>query len=306
MEQSSHAFEKTLLLVLTAFIWGLAFVFQSIGAEYVGPFTFLAARSWLGFLFLCPVIFISDHIKRRHGEQDGRPKNHMQKRMLLVGGSVVGIFLFSASLFQQIGIAETTAAKSGFITAMYVVMVPVISLFLGSRPSGKIWLGVALGVTGLYFLCLSGGLNGINRGDVLTMFCAVLFALQILSINYFIQFTDGIRLSRMQMLVTAVLATVCMLLFEHPTVSGVKAALIPILYAGIMSSGVGYTLQIIGQKGLHPTVASLAMCLESVFSAIGGWLILGQRLSGRELLGCVLMFTAIVIAQLPERNKSEE
>ncbi len=305
MNQNTHAIRKTLLLVLTAMIWGFAFVSQSVGAQYVGAYTFLASRSWLAVIVLCPVVAASDRQSLKRNGTNRAPKTREQKKQLLLGGTIVGSFLFVASVLQQLGIASTSAAKSGFITALYVVLVPVISLFLGSRPTRKIWLGVVLGVLGLYFLCMSGGLDAINSGDVLTMFCALMFSFQILSVNYYVQFVDGIRLSRVQMVVTAVLATVCMVIFEHPTADGIRAALIPILYAGIMSSGVGYTLQIVAQDGLNPTIASLAMSLESVFSAVGGWLILNQKLTLRELSGCILMFTAIVIAQLPDRKQKE-
>ncbi len=301
MTKEQHTMKNTLLLVLTAIIWGLAFVFQSMGAKYVGAYTFFAARSWLAFFFLIPVVAVSS---RRKSGSEKRKMGREEKKQLLIAGCSIGFLLFVASVLQQTGIAYTTAAKSGFITAMYVVLVPVISLFLGSSPSKNTWIGVALGVCGLYFLCMTDGIGGINQGDILTLICALMFSLQILTINHFVQYVDSVRLCQMEMLFAAIFSTIGMLLFEHPTKEGLMAALIPILYAGIMSSGVGYTLQIVGQEGVNPTVASLVMSLESVFSAIGGWMILGEGLTMRELSGCIMMFIAIVIAQLPNRKRS--
>lgn len=293
----------TLLLVLTAVIWGAAFVAQSVGAKYVGAFTFLSARSWIGFLFLIPVIFIRDRfVKNKNPETPGRPQTRTQRKMLLAGGVVCGLFLFLASASQQLGIAHTTTAKSGFITAMYVVIVPILSIFLGQKADPKIWFCVILGVTGLYLLCITGPLS-LGRGDSLTLLCALLFSFQILAVTYYATRADAVRLAAMEFLVEAILSTVCMLLLEKPVWDDLLSAGPAILYAGIMSSGVAYTLQIVAQRGLNPTVASLAMCLESVFSALGGWLLLNQTLTGRELAGCLLMFSAIVISQIPGRTK---
>ncbi len=292
----------TLLLVLTAAIWGAAFVAQSVGAQYVGAFTFLTARSWIGFIFLIPLILIREKPGKRNNTEE-RKVTKMQKKTLIIGGAVCGIFLFSASAAQQIGIATTSTAKSGFITAMYVVLVPIISIFLGHRPDGKIWCCVILGVIGLYLLCVTGSLS-LSPGDSLTLLCALLFSFQILAVTYYTSRLDAVKLAAVEFLTEAILSTAVMLIFEKPVWSDIVLAGPAILYAGIMSSGVAYTLQIIAQRGLSPTVASLAMCLESVFSAIAGWIVLGQTLTVREFAGCLLMFAAIIISQLPGRPKT--
>ncbi len=290
---------NTLLLVLTAFIWGSAFVAQSVGAEYVGPFTFLMARSWLGGIVLLPVIAALNANRARISAASASKKQPEDRRTLLMGGLCCGCFLFLASTAQQIGVASTTTAKAGFITAMYVVIVPILTLFLGRKVGKKIWLCVVLGVAGLYLLCMTGGLS-LSPGDTMVLLCALLFSGHILVIDHFSPRVDGIHMSCIQFFVTAVLSTVCMFLFEQPSLEALTAAALPVLYAGILSSGVGYTLQVVAQKGLNPTIASLAMSLESVFSALSGWLILGQGLTLRELSGCLLMFIAIVLAQLPD------
>lgn len=296
----------TVILVTAAVIWGFTFVSQSIGADYVGASTFLALRSWMATVFLIPVIWIADRIRNRKNENETQ-KGHAQiwkqtgrnkRRGQFLGGIVCGSLLFLASFLQQVGIAYTTTAKAGFLTAMYVVLVPILSMLAGKFPGKKIWLCVALSVMGLYFLCMKKG-TGFSYGDLLMIGSAFSFALQILAINHFLTMTDGIRLSQMQMLTAAVIASFFMVFGERPTWMQIRPALGAIAFAGIMSSGVAYTLQIIGQKDLNPTIASLAMSLESVFSAIGGWLILHQELSGRELFGCILMFAAIILSQIP-------
>lgn len=291
---------NTLLLVLTALIWGCAFVAQSVGAEYVGAFTFLASRSWLGGIVLLPVIAVIDRTNIKRGTPTGKPKTAAERKMLLIGSLCCGIFLFTASAAQQIGIETTTTAKAGFITALYVVLVPIASMFMGKRVGKKIWLCVVLGVVGLYLLCMRGSFT-LSRGDAMVLLCAFLFTGQIMSVDHFAPKMDGVRLSAMQFIVVAVLSTICMFIFEKPSWSLIQSAAMPILYAGIMSSGVAYTLQIVAQKDLNPTIASLAMCLESVFSALAGWVILGQGLTFREFSGCLLMFAAIVMAQLPDK-----
>lgn len=295
---------NTLLLILTALIWGCAFVAQSVGAEYVGAFTFLASRSWLAGVALLPLIAVMNSNKKRT-LQEQPPKTSADRRILLTGGIVCGFFLFMASAAQQIGVAQTTTAKAGFITAMYVLIVPILTLFMGRKVGKKIWICVVMGVVGLYLLCMVGTLT-LSRGDATVLLCALLFSGHILAIDHFSPKTDGVKMSCIQFFTCAVFSTVCMFLFEQPTWESIQAAALPILYAGIMSSGVGYTLQIVAQKGLNPTIASLAMSLESVFSALAGWVILGQALSLRELGGCALMFAAIVLAQLPDRLFSKK
>ena len=293
---------NTLLLVLTALVWGCAFVAQSVGAEHVGAFTFLACRSWLAGVTLLPVIALL-RARQRRPESAAESPAPQSRRALLTGGIACGCFLFLASSAQQIGVASTTTAKAGFITAMYVIIVPILSLVLGRRVGKKIWLCVAMSVAGLYLLCIAGSLS-LSRGDAMVLLCALLFAGHIMTVDHFSPKMDGVQLSCIQFFTTAILATVCMFLFEHPTAAALQSALLPILSAGILSSGVGYTLQIVAQKGLNPTIASMAMSLESVFSALAGWVILGQGLTAREFSGCTLMFAAIILAQLPDRKRS--
>ena len=272
----------TLALLVCAAIWGSAFVAQSVGAEYVGAFTFLAVRNWIAVVFLIPVIYVRDTILRKRGRPSVRPANRTQRRCLLTGGAACGFFLCAASAFQQVGIRYTTTAKAGFITALYVVIVPILSVFFGKSVKSRIWMCVALAVLGLYLLCMRGELS-LSFGDGVVLVCAFLFACQIMTVDYFAPQVDTVRLSQTQFLVTALLSTVCMLLFEDLSTDSLIRALPSIAYAGVMSSGVAYTLQIIGQQNLNPAIASITMSLESVFAA---------------LAGCVLMFAAIILAQL--------
>ena len=274
----------TLVLIVTALIWGCAFAAQSIGAGFVGPFTFLTARTWIAFFALLPVIAVREQVLIRMG--DRVKKTAGQSKMLILGGAVCGFFLFTASASQQIGISFTTTAKAGFITALYVVLVPVLSFFLHRSVNRKVWGCVMLaGFT-------------LSVGDSWMLLCAFLFSLQILSVNYFVKYTDPVKLAALEFLFEGIFAGICMLVFEPLNAEGVMAALPTILYAGFMSSAVGYTLQIVAQDGLDPAVASIAMSFESVFAALAGWVVLHEAMSARELLGCVLMFAAIVISQL--------
>lgn len=286
-----------LLLVLAAAIWGTAFVAQSVGAEYVGPLTFLMARSWIGAAFLIPVIMVRDRLLLSHTGENEKPRNKTQLKTLLAGGVVTGTALFLAALSQQVGISGTTTAKAGFITAQYVVIVPILSVFFGKKVGKKIWGCVMLAVVGLYFLCMTGSFS-LNRADALMLLCAFLFGVQIMAVNYYSPRVDTVRLSCLQFLVEAVLSTIFMLFLEPFDAAAFRPALFSILYAGVMSSGVAFTLQIVAQKKLDPTVASIAMSLESVFSALAGWIILHQTLTPLELCGCALMFAAIVLSQI--------
>lgn len=289
----------SLLLLLTAMIWGAAFVAQSVGMDYIGPFTFLFSRSILAGIVLLPVIYVRGRNPRE--EQETAPG-----KTLILGGICCGAALFLGSILQQIGIQETTAGKSGFLTAMYMILVPIAGLFLGRKPGRKVWVAVVVALAGMYFLCLYGtDLGSINRGDLFQMACAVGFTLHILVIDYFSPKVDGVKMSCIQFFTCGILAFVGMLIFEAPNLSNIWAAALPIAYAGILSSGVGYTLQIVAQKDTEPTIASLIMSLESVFSLIFGWILLKESMSGIELLGCGLMFAAIVWVQLPDRKKKQ-
>ncbi|MBS1317133.1 MAG: DMT family transporter [Lachnospiraceae bacterium] len=290
------------LLLLTACIWGVAFVAQSVGMEYVGPFTFNFVRSILGGLVLIPCIFFLNRgEKSGSAEKISEEEKKAQRKTLLTGGICCGIALCLATNFQQIGIKYTTVGKAGFITACYIVIVPVIGLFRKKKCSPMIWLSVLLAVVGLYLLCINEQFS-IRYGDILVFVCAILFSVHILIVDYFSPKVDGVKMSCIQFLVCGLLSGVVMLFTEQPQLFGVLLAWKPIAYAGIMSCGVGYTLQIVGQKGMDPTVASLILSLESCISVLSGWLLLGQTLSMREGLGCAAMFAAIILAQLPAKE----
>ena len=290
--------KHSLMLMLCAFIWGTAFVAQSAGSS-MGAYSFLAGRSWLAVLVLIPTIYAFDAVRRKNGT-DARPKTAAERKKLLVAGLVCGTFLFAASAAQQIGITlNPSTAKAGFLTAMYVVLVPVFGLFLGRRGNARLWLSMVIAVGGLYLLCMKNGFGGIETSDWILLSCAVLFSFQIMSVDHFAPQVDGVRLSLLQFFVVAVESTAAAFLFETPTLAEFGENLLPVAYCGIMSSGVAYTLQIVGQRDLNPAIASLIMCLESVFSALGGWLLLHQSLSVREVFGCALIFAAVVLAQLP-------
>ncbi len=303
----SKQIRNTLLLTLTALIWGFAFIAQSMGTS-IGAFTFLASRSWLGALVLLPVIAGADYAKAKKGEAYGWPRTKEARQFMLRGGLTCGFFLFAASAAQQIAMTlHASTAKAGFITAMYVVLVPIVgSLCFRKKIGGQIWVCVAISVVGLYLLCLTNGLEGVAASDLLLLLCAFLFTFQILSVDYFSPKMDCIRLSLLQFLATATLATVCAFLFETPIWAEILACAGPILYCGILSSGVAYTLQIVAQKELNPAIASITMCLESVFAAVGGFLVLQQLLTPREAAGCALIFAAVVLAQIPLTLRKKE
>ncbi|MBP0055982.1 DMT family transporter [Anaerobutyricum soehngenii] len=310
----THKLRNTFFLFLTAMIWGAAFVAQSVSMDYIGPFTFICLRSVIGGLFLIPVIIVLDGIRKKsqnesadvvnsenilHIETEEKQRLSWKNKQLIEGGIVCGIFLFFANCFQQTGIQYTTVGKAGFITTFYIIIVPLIGLFFKKYCGILTWIGVVIALAGLYFLCITQKLT-IQRGDALILCCSVLYAGQILAIDHYNPFVDGVKMSCIQFLTGGILGAVFMLLFENPSIAMILSAAGPILYTGIMSTGVGYTLQIVGQKGLNPTVAALILSLESVFSALSGYLFLHQVLTTRELIGCALMFIAIVLAQLPD------
>ena len=299
---------NSLTLLLTAFIWGVAFVAQSVGMDYVEPFTFNCVRSLIGGVVLLPIIFLFYKLSPQRNQDylaldlSGQKEN---QKKLIKGGVWCGIVICVASNLQQFGISYTTVGKAGFITALYIVIVPILGLFFRKKCSPAVWIGVVLAVFGLYFLCMTEGFS-VQLGDFLVFLCALAFSVHIMVIDHFTQLVDGVKMSCIQFLVCGVISGVCMFLFENPSMSNILAAWQPILYAGVLSCGVAYTLQIVGQKGMNPTVASLILSLESVISVLAGLVLLGQKLSGREVAGCVFMFAAIVLAQLPSRSKSEK
>ena len=309
MNTQKMPLKNSLCLLLAATIWGIAFVAQSVGMEYVGPFTFNGVRSLIGAAVLVPVIFLLNRSKDTASaaadpSTSTTTSSPYYPRDLMIGGIACGIALFAASNFQQFGIKYTTVGKAGFITACYIVIVPIIGLFLKKKCSPFIWTAVVMALIGLYLLCITDGFS-IGLGDVLVLVCAFLFSLHILVIDYFSPKTDGVKLSCIQFLVCGILSMIPALILEHPQISSILTAWLPILYAGIMSCGVAYTLQIVGQKNVNPTVASLILSLESCISVLAGWVILGQKLSAKELLGCIIMFAAIILAQLPEKSSAK-
>ena len=291
--------KNALILLLTATIWGVAFVAQSVGMDYVSPFTFNGVRSIIGGLVLIPVILVLDRKKKAEGKDYKAPGD---RKTLILGGICCGVALCVASNFQQFGVMYTSVGKVGFITACYIIIVPILSLFLGKKCSPAIAGAVVLAVAGLYLLCMSGSDHGLQKGDFLIMICSFIFSIHIMIIDYFSPAVDGVKMSCIQFFVCGLLCAVPMLLFETPDITLLFAAWKPVLYAGIMSSGVAYTLQIVGQKGMNPTVASLILSLEAVVSVLAGFGMLDQQLTMRETVGCAFMFCAIVLAQLPQKN----
>ncbi len=358
---------QSILLFLTAVIWGVAFVAQSAGMEYIGPFTYNGVRCILGGLVLIPCVILlagmqagreqdretCKESRRADAPLDGAQGEDVQSgaepvaarqtqdvghkgretkdgwKMLLTGGLCCGVLLFAASNFQQFGIQYTTVGKAGFITAMYILLVPLFGLFAHKKVGWKVWIGVGFAVCGLYKLCMSvdpgrifadlqeygAGYVGRNaaayglafgKGDMLVLICACIFSLHILVIDYFSPKVDGVKMSCIQFWICGILSMICAFLLEKPDFSAVLSAWKPVCYGGIMSCGVAYTLQIVGQKDMNPTVASLILSLESVVSVIAGFLILRQSMSMRELQGCCLMVVAIVLAQLPDRRRQHD
>ncbi|RKI81680.1 DMT family transporter [bacterium 0.1xD8-71] len=294
---------NSLCLILTALVWGVAFVAQRQGGATAGPYTFNCIRSLMGAVVLLPVIRFLDGRTENH-----KPQTQQDKRRLWIGGILCGAVLFVASTFQQMGMYYgTTAGKAGFLTACYILLVPVLGIFVGKKCHWNVWVGILTAVVGLYFLCLTEGFS-FYVSDVLVLLCAVCFSVHIMVIDYFSPLVDGVRMSCIQFLICGVLGLVPMIGVEvirapgglqgWMQMFGGWEVWIPLLYAGIMSCGVGYTLQIIGQNGINPAIASLLMSLESVFSVLAGMLILHETMTGREILGCVLVFGAVIFAQM--------
>lgn len=301
---SKKQIRNSLLLVLTAFIWGVAFVAQSEGGDILGPFTFNGVRNFIAYLGLFPVVALMDHL----GLSPKKPQSAEDKRTLVIAGIFCGIALFVASSLQQVGInMGVSTGKAGFLTACYILIVPILGIFIGKKCSINIWIGVVIALIGLYLLCMNTGFTFQTR-DMTVLGCAFVFSIQIMLIDYYSPMVDGVRLSQLEFLTVGILSVPFIIVKEIGFSSGAlqdwllnftqSGAIIALLYAALLSSGVAYTLQIIAQDGLNPTFASMIMSFESVFSALAGWVILGQVLSGREIAGCVLMFVAIILAQL--------
>lgn len=294
---------QNVLPVLAALIWGTAFVAQSVGADYVEPFTFNAARSAVAFLFLLVLCAVFRALRKR--DSGGAQTPSGSRKDLLIGGICCGVALTVATNLQQKGLETTTSGKAGFITALYIVIVPIVGIFLKKKAPKTIWISVVLAVAGLYCLCITEDFT-ITSGDFYILLCAFSFSAHILVIDYFTQRVDGVELSCAQFLVVTVLSAIGMLATETPSMEALRICIGPILYVGILSSGVAYTLQILAQKDSNPTVVSLLLSLESVFATLAGAIILHDQMSGKEYFGCVLMLVAVVLAQLPEPRKREK
>lgn len=295
-----------ILLLITAILWGFAFVAQTTASSDIGPFTFNASRNIIGAVFLTGVIAMRKRLGHDEAPQlgsDGNASGYTRKA-LVIAGVTCGVVLFAASYLQQAGITAYPAGaaasgRSGLVTATYMIMVALMGVVVGKKTQPIVFVAVAVSMLGMYLLCVPNGLGSIYVGDWLVLASAFGYALHIIVIDRFTRI-DGVRLSRVQLMTSAAIALVCALAFEHPDPAAIAAALVPILYAGICSDGIAYTFQIIAQKTTDPTVASILMSLESVFAAIGGWLILSESLSAVELLGCALVFAAVMLAQVPQ------
>ena len=272
---------------------------QSVGMDYLGPFTFNGVRSLIGGVALLPCIWLLQMLNKK---EDGQ-RVQREKKDLIQGGIACGLLLFAASSLQQIGIQYTSAGKSGFITAFYIVIVPVLGIFLHKKIGWKVWIAVLLSLAGLYFLCITEKFT-IGKGDILIFLCALVFSLHIMVIDYFSPRVDGVKMSCIQFFVCGIVSIPFMFVLETPNVTDILAGWMLLLYAGVLSCGVAYTLQIIGQKNVNPAIASLILSLESCFSVLAGWAVLGEHLSARESVGCVLMFVAIILAQMPDKKKT--
>lgn len=285
----------TSLLFIAAFIWGTAFVAQRVGSFTIEPFTFNGVRVLLAGLSLLPVVLILEKRKGKNGTKEPAP---LRQRPLIWGGLICGVILFAASSLQQIGIGHTTAGKAGFITALYVIFVPLIGLFTGRRIRLVLWLCILATTIGLYLLCIKEDFS-INKGDALVLASAVFYALHIIAIDRFSPRVGSVHLSCAQFFVAGIISVIFMFAFESPDVSALLACWFPLMYAGILSCGVAYTCQIMGQRRVSPAATSLILCLEAVFAAVAGWVILRELLTLRELAGCIIILGAVAVSQLP-------
>ncbi|MBO5232266.1 MAG: DMT family transporter [Clostridia bacterium] len=302
---SKSQLKGSLMLLLAAFIWGSTFVAQDKAATE--PFTFIASRNLIGALVLVPVIAVIDVFSKKKGilPKDFKVLSYSKKEV--IGGIFCGVILFIAASLQQYGIFlypsdGAAAGKSGFITALYIVLVPIAGLFLKKKAGINIWISVAIATVGMYLLCVKSGFS-VHYADLILFLCAIGFTAHILVIDRFSPFVNGVKLSALQFLVSSILGTIFMFIFESPSIGGIINDIVPILYAGLLSSGVAYTLQIVAQKNTNPTVASVIMSLESVFAVLSG-AVFGEIMSGREIVGCVLMFAAVILAQINFKGKT--
>lgn len=289
------------MLMLTALIWGSSFVAQSVGMESVEAFTFNGIRTLMGAAVLIPFILIRDKLQGKTMTEEQIKQRKAMDKKTVRSGLILGVVFCAACNFQQFAFEYSTSGKIAFITALYMFFVPLFGLVLKKRVPWLTWVCVIFGFVGLYFLCIGpDGLGGINRGDIRAFICAIFYAVHILMIEKFAPDVDGIKLSCVQFLVSGVITCILMFIFETPQLGAIASAIVPLLYSGIMSCGLAYTFQIVGQKYTEATIASLIMCMESVFAVLAGALLLHELLSGREIVGCVIMFVAIILSQLSE------
>lgn len=289
-----------LMAVMAAVIWGFGYAVQSIGLSTIGPNTLNATRFLLAALVLAPFVFKhrkSLNIKSKHELKE-------RKKKLLIGGIVCGLFMFLGNCFQISGMVYTTAGKAGFITSLYIILVPFISLYFGEKIRPLLWSCVVIALIGMYFLCFSGGIDKINKGDVLVLIGSVAFSFQILIVSYFVSKCDIFSLSAIQFFFAGLFSLILMLIVETPTWEKIYEARVVILYSGIMNSAIACTMQMIAQKHIPPTVASLIFSLEAVFALLFGWLVLNETLTQKEFFGCVLVFIAVLLAQKPTSKKA--
>ncbi|MEG1044073.1 MAG: DMT family transporter [Oscillospiraceae bacterium] len=284
----------SIMLFTTALIWGLAFIAQRVGMDYIGPFTFNTMRCIIGGICLVICIYF---INKANGNTVVKHE-HENPKMLLLGGFFCGLALFGGMSFQQLGIADTSVANAGFISTLYIVIVPILGLFMGKKAGLNIWIGVVFAMAGLGLLCFKESLS-IQQGDLYILISAMFYSFHILIVGYFSPRVDGVKMSCLQFFVAGIFSSVMMFAKETPTISGILSSWIPLLYVGVLSTALGYTFQIIGQKHTDPTIASLLLSLESVFAVIMGWLILGETLTMQEFFGCALVFVSVISAQIP-------
>lgn len=287
------------MLFITAFIWGTAFVGQRIGIEHIGPFTFTAVRFFVGALSLLPLLYVMSVIRKRQPVQFTGTKRDLYK-----SGILCGLLMFCGISFQQTGIMYTTAGKAGFITSLYIVLVPIFGIFLRQRVGRNVWFGVVLALFGLYLLTIKDGF-AIEKGDLIVLGGTFFWAIHILVIDYYAPKVDGLKMSFMQFVIASGLSLIVALVFETITWVGIEAAMIPILYTGIIVVGIGFTLQIFGQSGVDPSMAAIMLSLESVFAVLAGMAILGESMTMKEVIGCVVMFVAVILTQLPSRASED-
>ncbi len=295
------------MLLLTAFIWGSSFVAQSVGMENVQAFTFGGIRTLMGAAALLPIILVRDIKDAKRLTPMQKKEKKKTDRRSYAHGVILGLALCVASNFQQWAFNYTEAGKIAFITAFYMLFVPILGLFLKKKVPVFVWLCAVLGCVGLYFLCIAdNGIGGINKGDVLSFICSIFFAVHILVIERFEGGCDAVKLSFVQFLVSGGVTCVLMFIFDTPNINAINAAIIPLLYSGVLSCGVAYTLQIVGQKYTEATLASLLMCMESVFGVLCAAIVPpGERLTTNEIIGCVVMFAAIILSQVVPAKKKE-